>query len=93
MHERRAHRPGSTNVFADLGLPNPEEELLMAHLVHATSTEIRRRKLTQQRAAKLAGITQPELSRLVNGRWGGFSTDRLLNVVKNPVSTSRSRFR
>jgi len=74
---------GSGNVFADLGLLDPDEELLKAHLVHAMTGEIRRRKLTQQRAAKIAGISQPELSRLVNGRWGGFSTDRLLAVVKN----------
>jgi len=74
---------GSGNVFADFGLPNPDEDLLKAHLVHTLSAEIERRELTQIQAAKLAGISQPELSRLVRGRWGGFSTDRLLSVVKN----------
>lgn len=81
--EEERFEVGSGNVFADLGLPNPDEDLLKAHLVQAMTGEIRRRKLTQQRAANLAGISQPELSRLVNGRWGGFSTDRLLAVVKN----------
>ena len=81
--EQERFEIGSGNVFADLGLPNAEEDLLKAHLVHAITTEIRRRKLTQQRAANLAGISQPELSRLVNGRWEGFSTDRLLNVARN----------
>jgi len=32
---------GSGNPFADLGLANPDEDLLKAHLVHAMSTEIR----------------------------------------------------
>ena len=81
--ERERAEVGSGNIFADLGLPNPEECLLKSHLVHVLSVEIRKRNLTQQNAASLAGISQPELSRLTHGRFDGFSIDRLFSVVKS----------
>ena len=76
-------RTGSTNVFADLGLPNPEERLLKAQLMHAINAEIRRRALTQEAAAALVDLKQPELSRIANGRGSGFSTDRLIEVLRH----------
>jgi predicted XRE-type DNA-binding protein len=75
-------RTGGENIFADLGLPNPEERLLKAQLMNAINTEIRRRALTQKAAGKLAGLKQPELSRIANGRGAGFSTDRLIEVLR-----------
>jgi predicted XRE-type DNA-binding protein len=75
-------RIGTANVFADIGLPNPEELLLKAKLCSAISKEIRRRGLTQQQAAKLVGLKQPELSRIATGG-GGFSADRLIEVLRN----------
>jgi predicted XRE-type DNA-binding protein len=69
-------------VFADLGLPNPEERLLKAQLMHAISTEIRRRQLTQDAACALVGLAQPDLSRIKNGRGSGFSTERLIDVLR-----------
>lgn len=75
-------RTGTENVFADLGLPNPEERLLKAQLMYAINTEIKRRKLSQQKAAKLAGLTQPELSRIAHGRVN-FSTDRLIETLRH----------
>ncbi|MBP1097509.1 XRE family transcriptional regulator [Bradyrhizobium diazoefficiens] len=38
---------GSGNVFADLGLPNPEEELLKAKLVSKIAEVIEKREITQ----------------------------------------------
>jgi predicted XRE-type DNA-binding protein len=76
-------RTGSANVFADLGLPNPEERLLKAQLMHAINAEIRRRALTQEAAAALVDLKQPELSRIANGRGSGFSTDRLIEVLRH----------
>jgi predicted XRE-type DNA-binding protein len=76
-------RTGSTNVFADLGLPNPEGRLLKAQLMRAINAEIRRRVLTQEAAAALVDLKQPELSRIANGRGSGFSTDRLIEVVRH----------
>ncbi|MGH7248147.1 MAG: helix-turn-helix domain-containing protein, partial [Pseudomonadota bacterium] len=53
---------GSGNVFADLGLPNPEERLAKAELALAISRAIKERGLTQREAAALMGIDQPKVS-------------------------------
>jgi predicted XRE-type DNA-binding protein len=83
MIEGEIVRTGSSNVFADLGLPNPEERLLKAQLMQAINSEIRRRALTQDQASELVGLKQPELSRIANGRGSGFSVDRLLAVLRH----------
>ncbi|WP_074316938.1 helix-turn-helix domain-containing protein [Singulisphaera sp. GP187] len=71
----------SGNVFADLGLKNPEELFAKAELVHRICTIIAERKLTQLRAAKLLGIDQPKVSALMRGKLDGFSTDRLFRFL------------
>jgi len=76
-------RTGGTNVFADLGLPNPEERLLKAQLTHAINAEIRRRGSTEEAAAELVEHKQPGLPRTANGPGSGFSTDRLIAVLRH----------
>jgi predicted XRE-type DNA-binding protein len=71
----------SGNVFADLGFANPEEELLKAKLVREIRAIIKRRKLTQTKAAALLGLKQPDVSALVTGRVGKFSIDRLVRCL------------
>ncbi len=71
----------SGNVFADLGLKNPEELLAKAQLVQRIADIIAERKLTQARAAKLLGIDQPKVSALLRGKLEGFSTDRLFRFL------------
>jgi predicted XRE-type DNA-binding protein len=73
--------PSSGNVFADLGVAEPEEELAKAQLASHIRAAIGRRKLTQARAAKLIGLDQPKVSALMNGRLTGFSSDRLLRCL------------
>jgi predicted XRE-type DNA-binding protein len=73
--------PGSGNVFADLGLPEPEEELTKAQLASHIRQIIQRRRLTQVAAAGLMGIDQPKVSALLNGRLTNFSTDRLMRLL------------
>src|SRR3954468_19651173 len=83
--------PSSGNVFADLGLKNPEELLAKAELVQRISDAIAERKLTQARAAKLLGIDQPKVSALLRGKLEGFSIDRLfrfLNALGRDVEIS-----
>ena len=76
-----AYTVGGDNVFDDLGFDQPEEELAKAKLVMAIGRAIRQRKLTQVQAAALLGIDQPKVSALLKGRYGGFSTDRLLRLL------------
>lgn len=72
---------GSGNVFADLGLPNPEERLAKADLAIRIASAIRARRLTQARAARILKIDQPKVSRLLRGRLSGFSTERLMHFL------------
>jgi predicted XRE-type DNA-binding protein len=71
----------SGNVFADLGLPNPEELLAKAELAHKITVLIRKRGLTQAEAAKLLGVDQPKVSALIRGRLTGFSIERLMRFL------------
>jgi predicted XRE-type DNA-binding protein len=72
---------GSGNIFADLGLPNPEEHQLKAALVVQLNRLIKARNLTQTAAAKLIGIKQPDLSNILRGHYQGFSIERLMRML------------
>lgn len=54
----------SGNIFADLGLANPDEMLVKAKIVHKIEQEIKSRKLTQAEAAMLMDIPQPRVSKM-----------------------------
>lgn len=72
---------GSGNVFADLGLPNPEEALAKAELAHKITVLIREKGLTQVETAKLLRVDQPKVSALIRGRLTGFSLERLMRFL------------
>src|SRR5579864_8299802 len=69
------------NVFADLGLPNPEQEMMKARLTLQIYRNIRARGLTQAQAAKMLGIKQPHVSLLMRNRAGSFSAGRLMEFL------------
>ena len=75
-------RKSSGNVFADLGVKDPEEALVKARLAHVIADAVSGRGLTQTEAADFLGIDQPKVSRLVRGQLAGFSIDRLFRFVK-----------
>ena len=72
---------GSGNVFADLGLPHPEQELLKAKLTLQIYRLIKRRGLKQAEAGKILGIQQPHVSALMRNRAGAFSVERLMEFL------------
>ena len=72
---------GSGNVFADLGLPNPEQELLKAQLTLQIYKIVKARGLTQAQAGALLGIKQPHVSALMRNRAGNFSVGRLIEFL------------
>jgi predicted XRE-type DNA-binding protein len=76
-----AVQASSGNVFADLGVENPEEYLAKSELAAEILRIIRRRRLTQAKAGQLLGIRQPKVSDLLRGRLDAFSTDRLLRFI------------
>ena len=71
----------SGNVFADLGLPNPEEHLVKAALALTIARTIRERGLTQEQAGDVLGLAQPKVSDLVRGRLDKFTIDRLMRYM------------
>ena len=71
----------SGNVFADLGLPDADTHLLKAGLVTRIEQHIRERGLKQVEAAKLLGLSQPDVSRLLRGDFRGYSVERLFRIL------------
>jgi predicted XRE-type DNA-binding protein len=71
----------SGNVFADLGLPHPEQELLRAKLTLEIYRLVKKRDLTQAEAGKILGIRQPHVSLLMRNRSGSFSVERLMDFL------------
>ena len=72
---------GSGNVFADLGLPHPEQEQLKARLTLQIYQLIKERGLTQTEAGEILGIKQPHVSLLMRNRSGSFSVGRLMEFL------------
>ena len=81
----------SGNVFADLGLPNAEEELAKAEMAFAIRRCIKAKGISQTEAASLLGTDQAKVSLIMNGKIGGFTFDRLarfLNALDMDVRIS-----
>jgi len=74
-------KEGSGNVFADLGFPNPDRELLKARLTLEIYRIIKNRGLTQAKAGAILGIKQPHVSSLMRGQSGNFSVERLMDFL------------
>jgi len=71
----------SGNIFADLGVKNPEEALAKSELAIQIQLAIQKKKLTQKKAAALLGIDQPKISALLSGKLSGFSLERLIRYL------------
>lgn len=72
---------GSGNVFADLGLPDPEERRTKLSLAMEINAIVKARRLKQAEAGVLLGLPQPKVSQLVNYRLDGFSVERLMGFL------------
>jgi predicted XRE-type DNA-binding protein len=72
---------GSKNVFADLGYFDAVERQAKLRLAYALNQVLEGRKLTQAKAAKVLGVTQPKISALRHYKLAGFSVERLMNLL------------
>jgi predicted XRE-type DNA-binding protein len=92
-------RRSSGNVFRDLGLSDAEAENLRirSELIARLRKVIENQGLTQARAARLLGVTQPRVSDLIRGRIELFSIDTLVNMLAKAgvrvTMTARARTR
>jgi len=86
------------NIFAAMGLPDAAEASDKADLVFEITRAIKNAGLTQAKAAKRAGITPADMSRILRGRTENYSIARLesvlmglgRDVVKMIVPTTRA---
>jgi predicted XRE-type DNA-binding protein len=90
-HRRAADRvttkitKSSGNIFADIGLPNPEEHLLKAELVRRIAATMEEQNLNQTSAASLLAVTQPDISKMLKGHFRQFSVERLMRFLGSSV--------
>ena len=71
----------SGNVFKDLAHPEADAHLLKAELVSRIEEIIRQRGFKQVEAAKLLGLSQPDVSRLLRGDFREYSIERLFRLL------------
>ena len=72
---------GSGNVFVDLDLPGADDLQTKAELTRQLYQRIKALGLSQIKAAKTLGLKQPDVSKLMHGRYTGFSVERLLELL------------
>lgn len=87
MNIRRYESKG--NVFEDLGFVKEEAAVYAMQVDLSVEIEkfIRRRKMTQAQAAKFFGVTQPRISKILNGRLNDFTIDFLVKMVSKTGQT------
>ena len=72
----------SGNVFADLGISQPEEALIQADLALAIGRRVAQEGWTQKAAAEVLGVKQSDVSNIIRGRLKGFSIERLIKMLR-----------
>ena len=75
------HPKSSGNVFADLGFPHSQQELVKAKLTIQIYRLLKDRGITQAEAAELLGTTQAQVSTLMRCRPVSVSVGRLIEFL------------
>ncbi|MGH8703612.1 MAG: helix-turn-helix domain-containing protein [Burkholderiales bacterium] len=69
---------GSGNVYKDLGFRDADAMLAKARIVVEISRIVCARRLTKTAAAKILGLSQPEIAALLDGHFRGDSQEQLI---------------
>ena len=69
------------NVYADLGFKDADEMLVKAQLVVKIAEILRERRWSQQQSAKVLGLTQPKLSKMLRGQFRGISEMKMMDCL------------
>jgi predicted XRE-type DNA-binding protein len=82
------------NVFKDLGFSDEEAAALSMRVDLAVEIEkfVRRKNLTQTKAAKYFDVPQPKISKILRGKVEEFSIDYLVKMVAKTGKTPRVSF-
>jgi predicted XRE-type DNA-binding protein len=81
-----AAKDPTRNVWLQLGFPDAEEHFLKAELVLRLHKAINSLGLTQRAAARRIGTTQPELSKILGGKFTEVSLERLMRFLTARLS-------
>lgn len=73
--------PSGGNIFADLNIPDAENEKLRLILLAEIRAWVDGSGLTQTEAASAMGIKQPTLNDAIKGRYEKFTIDRLVRML------------
>ena len=71
----------SLNVYEQLGFPDAAEMLVKAQLVSKIAEILRERGWNQQHAARVLGLTQPKLSKMLRGQFRGISEMKMMDCL------------
>jgi predicted XRE-type DNA-binding protein len=69
------------NAYEELGFRDADETLLKAQLTMKIAEILRKRGWSQQQAAKVLGLTQPKLSRMLRGEFRGISEIKMMECL------------
>jgi len=71
----------SGNAYADIGVEDADEMLVKAQLAASIKEILKTRNLTQVQAAKILGLPQPKLSRMLHGHFRGVSEAKMMDCI------------
>ena len=73
---------GSGNVFADLGLKDADQLMARSQIGFHVFKILEQKRLKQREIASILGIAQSDVSHLMNGHFSRFTTDKLLDFLR-----------
>lgn len=77
------------DAYAQLGFPDAAEMLVKAQLVTKIAEIPCKRGWSQQQGAKILGLTQPKLSKMLRGKFRGISEMQMMDCLVREGSPVR----
>jgi predicted XRE-type DNA-binding protein len=82
MTAKTIFEESSGNIFTDLGFEDAEQMQMRGKIGIQVIKLLQQQNLKQREISTLLGISQPEVSHLMNGEFGRFSEGKLLMFLK-----------
>jgi predicted XRE-type DNA-binding protein len=82
MKKKSIVRSSSGNIFADLGIRDPQRQFATANAAIAVRKTIEAKNLSLMQVASRTGLLQADVSKLMEGRFDDVSLGQLLNCAR-----------
>jgi predicted XRE-type DNA-binding protein len=69
------------SAYHELGFADADQMLVKAQLMVKIAETLRERRWTQQHAARVLGLTQPKLSKMLRGQFRGVSEMKMMECL------------